>query len=135
MRSVGIDLASPHNIYLGLAANTGIPGLIAFLVIAGSCLRRILVARRFGDAMLRSVATTFFVLLVGFLVSGVTEPIYRNGFKLQHLFWLFAGIGSFLPSWLPAPAQTVPDGDQTFSLGAVPGSGSPSPQIERIDFQ
>jgi len=97
MRPFGIDIPSPHNIYLGLAASIGIPGLLTFLVIVGGSILRVLRARRFGDEMLRTVATAILCLFLGFLVSGFFEPIYQNGFKLQHLFWLFAGLGSILP--------------------------------------
>ncbi len=133
MRQFGIDLANPHNIYLSLAVNIGIPGLIAYLVIVVGCLRRILLARRFGDEMLRTAATAILVLLAGFLLSGFFEPIYRNGFKLQHLFWLFAGVGSFLPNWIESSVPTEFDTDRPHWLDEERDiGGGPSWQPERI---
>jgi O-antigen ligase len=121
MQQFGFHYSTPHNIYLGLAVNTGVPGLIAFLTIAGGCLRRVQLARLLGDQRLRTVATAIMVVLLGFLVSGLSEPIFRNDFKLQHLFFLFAGIGSYLPAWVVVQNRSAPGTDQTSEVDPLTG--------------
>ncbi len=104
LRPAGIFLANPHNIYLALAVNTGIPGLLFFLGLMVNTVRRANLARRVQTAEGRSVASIIFVMLIAFLISGMVEPIYGNGIKLQHFFWLIVGIASYLPTLVTAEA-------------------------------
>jgi hypothetical protein len=31
--------------------------------------------------------------MLGFLIVGFGEPVWENGYKLNHIFWLLSGIG------------------------------------------
>ncbi|MCL4685397.1 O-antigen ligase family protein [Myxococcota bacterium] len=111
IRPYGFGEASPHNIYLDLATRVGIPGLLAFLAFCVGLFRRLGRARRHGSPELRTAAAAITVMMLGFLLGGITEPIFTNGYKLQHLFFFLAGVGSFLPQWLPrreAAPSSVP---------------------------
>lgn len=135
LQPAGIFLANPHNIYLGIAVNAGLPGLGFFLAIVTNALRRANVSRRIQDAEGRSVASMIFVMLVAFLISGMAEPIYSNGIKLQHFFWLVVGIATYLPNLVSSDARDSPSasilatrGSSTNGLGGVPSWGDSSPQ-------
>jgi putative inorganic carbon (HCO3(-)) transporter len=88
----GFFFASPHNLYLGLAANIGIPGFLAFIALVFTAIGRGLMALN------HCTSTRDFQLLLlpmgmvlVFLVGAFTEPIYSNGHKLNHLFWFAVG--------------------------------------------
>jgi O-antigen ligase len=130
LASYGMRLVTPHNILLGVAVDTGLPGLAMFVLLCGSILRRTLIARRVADRDVRTAATATLMLLSGFLIGGMTEPIFTNGYKLNHLFFISAGIASALPSWArrAREAKAVaapPDASGVRSFGgplAAPGS-------------
>lgn len=102
IRPYGHAMSNPHSIYLDLAAKVGVPGLLAFLAFCVGLFRRLGRARRHGSPELRTAAAAITAMMLGFLVGGITEPIFTNGYKLQHLFFFLAGVGSFLPHWLPS---------------------------------
>jgi O-antigen ligase len=86
-------VSSAHNIYLDIAVQIGIFGLIIFLVIAASVLngnRRVM--RIAADPAAREGLTFLFLALVGYLLVGVVEPIYTVESKLNTLYWLLAGL-------------------------------------------
>lgn len=87
-------LAAPlaHNIYLDLAARVGIIGMLAFTALGAVLLvrsYRALAAAR--TPLQRRIAQALFFATAAFLLSGVVEPIYHNGFKMLQLFSLLAG--------------------------------------------
>jgi putative inorganic carbon (HCO3(-)) transporter len=88
----GFFFASPHNLYLGLAANIGIPGLLAFLLLVFAAIWRGLVAlnQSTNPREFQLLLLPMGMVLV-FLVGAFTEPIYANGHKLNHLFWFAVG--------------------------------------------
>jgi len=86
-------LANAHSIYLNIAVKTGILGLIAFLALVGSVvMRNWRVLRAAQDPETRQAALYLLLALGGFLLAGTLEPIYTNGYKLNQLFWLLAGL-------------------------------------------
>jgi hypothetical protein len=50
------------------------------------------VLRTAQDPQTRRAALYLFLAVGGFLLGGVVEPIYTNGYKLNQLFWLLLGI-------------------------------------------
>jgi len=96
----GIPLGNPHSIYLHVAVQAGIPGLIAFLVIVGSVMRRAWLARSLGTGALRLAGALLFLAVLGFMLSGISHHLFTNT-KIQRIFWIMAGAASFLPAWLP----------------------------------
>ena len=136
LRPAGILLANPHSIYLGLAVNTGIPGLAFFMTILVTALRRANLARRVLDPQGRTVASIIFLMVLAFLIGGLAEPIYGNGIKLQHFFWILVGIASYLPVLVTSSAnneaslnvQRKTDTDDSLAEtwgGLQPKKGSP----------
>jgi O-antigen ligase len=85
-RVLGVDVPEDnlHNIYLQHAVETGIPGLVALLVLAVSVARRV-VATRFRDHLLLFVA--------GYFVAGA---IQFTGVDV--LLWLVYGLQSGVSS-------------------------------------
>ena len=95
----GMHYANPHSIYLGLLIHTGVFGFLAFAAMVFIALRKGL-----GPLLGTVGKTPSPILLIPaaciliFLFGGVTEPIYSNGHKLNHLFWLFIGAATRIPS-------------------------------------
>jgi O-antigen ligase len=91
----GLVFSTAHNIYLDLAAQSGVGSLIAFLFLVGVLLRNTAraVARAIG-AQQRLLLTLCFLPPAGFLIGGIFEPTFINSPKLNHVFWLFAGVGA-----------------------------------------
>lgn len=94
-----LGVNTPHDIYLEIASQIGILGLVAFLWIVGASMYRLWRARSSGNAHAKTAATALFVGLAGFLLGGLTEPIYHNGLKFQRIFWVLVGMGSAAPIW------------------------------------
>jgi O-antigen ligase len=93
MEYANIYFASPHNIYLEMGLQVGINGLIMFLSIVGlTVYYNIYDFQRAEDPILRMALSMSLVFLTGFLLMGFTEPIFRNYYKLNHLFGLILGI-------------------------------------------
>jgi len=89
----GTDTPSAHNIYLTLALQTGFLGLAAFLFIVGTVIARARRAWRWTSLPDQQQALTLSLFaILSFLMVGFTEPIWENGEKLNHIFWLFCGI-------------------------------------------
>ncbi|MDX1584111.1 MAG: O-antigen ligase family protein, partial [Thermoanaerobaculia bacterium] len=77
----------PHNLYLEVAAEGGLLGIVAFgavILAAWTALAR--TRRRSGDPLLRSSATAFQISLAGFLVTG----IFLHLAFPRYLFLVFA---------------------------------------------
>ena len=97
----------PHNLYLEVAAETGLPGLIAFAGALVTCflyLRRARVRfRRALDKSSASLATAFQLALIGYLVSS----LFLHGHFPRHL-WLLFGFCGALYRLAPARAAEAP---------------------------
>lgn len=83
------DLHYPHNLYLEIAAETGLLGLSAFAVVVLACfsaLRRARVAAQAaGDAGSVALTRGFDIAVVGFLVSS----LFLHGHHPRYLWTLF----------------------------------------------
>ncbi len=93
----GLDWGNPHSVYLELATQTGIAGLILFVVFSFRIFFTGLV-RFFKsiDSDLKNNIAVNLVVISGFLLMGISEPIFRNGDKLNHFFGLILGIATYL---------------------------------------
>lgn len=85
--------ANPHSIYLELLTQTGFAGFIAFMVIVF----RIIISgvktfRNSIDEKQKEVIALLVLMVIGFLLMGITEPIFRNQYKLNHLFGFIIGV-------------------------------------------
>lgn len=90
----------PHNLYLGLAAQTGFPGLVAFgaaMLITFGYLSR--AGRAFfgaGRELFGGLASGFQIALLGFLVSS----LFLHGHYQQYL-WILLGLSAALAREAP----------------------------------
>lgn len=93
MQYANIFFASPHNVYLEMGLQVGINGLIAFLaIVLLTVFYNVKTFRSADDPDLKLTLSLTLLQLTGFLLMGFTEPIFRNYFKLNHLFGLMLGI-------------------------------------------
>jgi putative inorganic carbon (hco3(-)) transporter len=80
-----------HNMFLGLAADLGLPGLIAFLSLVGVTMARLLRTRRHwlrrGDPERANLATGFLLALLSYLATGVFLSL-----AFERYFWLLLAL-------------------------------------------
>lgn len=77
-----------HNLYLNIAAEVGLPGLLVFLLLAGGHVYLVLSAfKGAGCAAQRACAIGLCAALFGVLIGGVTDYVLFN-MELASLFWL-----------------------------------------------
>lgn len=87
----GKTLENAHSIPLSLAAETGVIGLAAFLVLIGQLVARGLRALVSADRLVRVLAFGVSAALVAFLIQGLTVTLIRVP-VLTGMFFLFAGL-------------------------------------------
>lgn len=94
-----------HNLYLEIAAETGILGLVAFLAVVMLLARGLVAARRRLAAVpeVRDLATAFGLALVAYLATGCFLHL-----SFQRLFWLLAALAGSAAQVL-APNQVEPE--------------------------
>ncbi len=98
-RRPGLFFALPHNLWLGIAINGGIVAVLAFTAIVVAVLRRGVQAVLFeADRRARLLRLIPVLSVAVFLVAAFTEPIFDNGHKLNHLFWLLCGAMLWRPA-------------------------------------
>ncbi len=108
------ELRQPHMLYLGVAAELGLPGLVVFVCLATTVLVRLERARR---ASLRAGRSDLALLAAGFLLAMV---VYLGTGLFLHLsyvryFWLMTALAS--------AASSVVAGELS-ALGSIPNGAS-----------
>ncbi|MFO7537573.1 MAG: O-antigen ligase family protein, partial [Chloroflexota bacterium] len=89
------DISHAHNIYLQMAVDIGLVGLIAYLAIIMIALGTLWrVARQ--DRDLRPIALGLGAGLVAYLIFGLTDAV-PLGAKPALLFWYMLGLITILP--------------------------------------
>ncbi len=98
LRKAGnIFWANPHNMYLEMTTQTGIGGLLLFLTIIGRIIWSVIKALgRTDDYQERTALVTALSVIMGFMIMGFTEPVFRNQYKLNHIFGIVSGLSLFL---------------------------------------
>jgi O-antigen ligase len=97
-----------HNLYLGVAAETGVLGLIAVLGVFAVTLRELLRGlKRSDDAAGKMIAASFVVAVIGLMVTGVFLH-----FAFIRYFWLFMALAAAaakvaLPEGGGQPARAI----------------------------
>ena len=79
-----------HNKYLLVWAETGIPGMVTFLVFLMTTLRRGWRVWTAGDAFLAPLALAFTAAVVGHMIH-MSADLFSGRFQLQ-LLWLVAAL-------------------------------------------
>lgn len=87
----GAVLENAHNIFLSLAAETGLLGLAAFVVFVGQLVARGVRAASTADPLRLSLALGLVASLTGFMIQGLTAIQLRVP-VLAGMFFLFAGL-------------------------------------------
>lgn len=90
-----------HNLYLGIAADMGAPGLVCFLGMVFVTIRSLGRARRRcmkADPMMADMAAGFLLTIVTFLATGMS-----SNFSFTRYFWLMLGLATAAAS-MPARA-------------------------------
>jgi O-antigen ligase len=120
------DGAEAHNLYLGTAAELGLPGLILYLGIMAStaaALRR--TARRAfqaGEEFLGRVANALVLSLVAWAIASIFIST-----ETTRAFWILVGLSLALPKLIPEQAR-VTEPAQWLPSRYVPGSAHPAVQ-------
>lgn len=84
--------ANPHNIYLSIALFGGFAGLGCFLIILIRSIGKCLHVMRADTLELKQPAKYCLLAIAGFALFGITEPIFSNGYKINHIIALVIGI-------------------------------------------
>ncbi len=85
--------ANPHNMYLEQITQAGFAGLFFFLSIVIRILYRSVKSfKNSENPAVKEIIPITAVMIIGFLLMGFTEPIFRNQYKLNHLFAIILGI-------------------------------------------
>lgn len=124
------DIAHAHNIFLQMAVDLGLPGLLAYLWLlaaAGAVCWRL--ARR-GDSLVRPAALGLAAGLTGLHVYGLADAL-ALGSKPGLLFWvalaLVAALGQAEEKRLPGLKDLGRLADWKRLAGCLSGSGAPCP--------
>lgn len=100
----------PHNLYLGIAAELGLVGLVTFLIAVGLVLVRLdLTWRRIRDDDPESAAVVaaFFVAVSAYLVSGIFLHL-----AFERYLWALLALGDAAARIIGKPAVTAADADE-----------------------
>jgi O-antigen ligase len=100
----GLPHETAHNVYLSLAAETGLVGLGALLFFGGFLVRRAVVAVRARDPLARALALGLSAALFGFAIQGATVSLNRNNL-LWATFLIVAGMLVALSDRASQPTQ------------------------------
>lgn len=91
----GIIELPVHNVFLWLAAEAGLIGVVLFYWIAFAAIRRAWkIARRKAHPQ-RRIALAVFCGLIAYLLDGLTDPLYREP-VVYTMFWLMVAISAAL---------------------------------------
>jgi O-antigen ligase len=97
-----------HNLYLDIAADLGLAGLLVFLALNATALRSLVrVRRRTTDPDLRGLATALILSIAAYLVSGLFLH-----FSFVRYYWLFVAFAATVVSVAerpPPPAWAEPE--------------------------
>jgi O-antigen ligase len=85
--SVGVTWQSVHNAYLQYAVDLGMPGLILFLLLLGSCWRSARTARKAATAETSQLAEGIEISLLAYSVAAFFHPA-----AYQFYFCFVAGL-------------------------------------------
>lgn len=88
-------ILSSHNIYIDMAVQIGVIGMIVFLWLAWMLLRTNRHAmKRSDDPAERQGLFCVYLALLGYYAVGIFQPIYTASVtvKMNNLFWLLAGL-------------------------------------------
>ncbi len=102
--SPDVDIAHAHNMFLQVALDVGLPGLIAYLAllwVAGAIAWQVM---RRGSPLLKALAIGLLAGLIGLHLYGLTDAL-ALGSKPSVAFWMILGLLAALPTVVGADFQ------------------------------
>jgi len=87
LQDAGTKIFHAHNMYLNIAAEIGIPGLLVFLAVMIGHIRKALIAMQSTNRWVAGLMLGIVTALMGLAVNGFTDYILFN-IQLSMLFWL-----------------------------------------------
>lgn len=106
----GAPIENVHNMPLSFAAETGLLGLVAFLVLVGQLLARNVRALRSREALPFALALGFLAALVGFLVQGLTLMQLRVPVVAAAFFAILGMVTALSDRAAAQPPREAPGG-------------------------
>lgn len=85
-----------HNVFLWLAADTGILGVVTFFALIASGIWQLLQVARSGRGPLDLMAVGAAAALGAYVIDGFTNPLFRESLVYM-LFWFMLGLSVALP--------------------------------------
>lgn len=95
--SPDIDIAHAHNMFLQVALDVGLPGLIAYLALLGAAGGIAWQVMQRGSPLLRALASGLLAGLIGLHLYGLTDAL-ALGSKPSVAFWMILGLLAALPN-------------------------------------
>jgi O-antigen ligase len=89
--------ANPHNMYLHFLVQNGYLGFIAIMfIIIYSLVTNIKAFKRSNDENYKLSLAFLLLMITGFMLMGLTEPLFRNQFKLNYIIAVVLGLSMSL---------------------------------------
>ncbi|NOH00048.1 MAG: O-antigen ligase family protein [Ignavibacteriae bacterium] len=93
MKYGNIFWANPHSMYLQMLVQTGYLGFVSFLLLVVQAISFIIRAyKKTRNSIEKNAFAFVFLFITGFLLMGITEPIFTNQYKLNYIFGIILGI-------------------------------------------
>ena len=94
-----------HNLFLNIAAERGIPALLAFGFVIFALFRTVASSLRTAQSTMdRAISVGFLATFAGYLVHSIFEVSYYDH-KVLLLFWLLVGVAASLPRLISSASQ------------------------------
>src|SRR5207302_54906 len=98
-----------HNLFLNIAAERGIPALLAFGFVIFALFRTVASSLRTAQSTMdRAISVGFLATFAGYLVHSMFEVSYYDH-KVLLLFWLLVGVAASLPRLLLSAEHPIGD--------------------------
>lgn len=89
--------ANPHNMYLHFLVQNGYLGFIAIIFIFFYTIVTNIKAYKKCDDDNYKISLAFLLLMItGFMLMGITEPLFKNQYKLNYIIAIVLGLSMFL---------------------------------------
>ena len=94
-----LDVNQAHNLFLNIAAERGILGIVTFLLVAALAFRALRVAwRKAPDVSSRALIAGIAASILGFFAHSLFDVSYYD-YRILLMFWIVIGLAACSP-WL-----------------------------------
>ena len=89
--------ANPHNMYLHFIVQNGYLGFAAIMFIFIYTIVSNIKAYKKCEDENKKISLAFLLLMItGFMLMGITEPLFKNQYKLNYIIAIVLGLSMFL---------------------------------------